>query len=120
MPTVASSLDCDKLRKICRQSVSKFGKPLSKPALGAALDLWNQAPLAGESFVDELPTAKPSTAQIVEARSRSYIDPTTGRLDAPGLGNDAATVRADQSRRTDEVMTRLKTQQQRRLIRLDK
>ena len=103
------------------QSVAKFGKPLSKPALGAALDLWNQAPLAGESFVDELPTAKPSTAQIVEARSRSYIDPSTGKLDAPGLGNDTATVKADQSRRTGEVMTQLEqTQQQRRLIQLDK
>lgn len=103
------------------QAVGKFGKPLSKPALGAALDLWNQAPLAGESFVDELPSANPSTAQIVEARSRSYIDPATGKLDAPGLGNDARKVEADQARRTDEVMGQLeKTQQQRRLEQLDK
>ena len=103
-------------KELQRQSVDKFGKPLSKPALGAALDLWNQAPLAGESFVDNLPTAKPNTAQIVEARSRSYIDPPTGKLDAPGLGNSPAQVEADQARRTAEVMTQLKkTQPQRRL-----
>ena len=108
-------------KELQRQSVDKFGKPLSKPALGAALDLWNQAPLAGESFVDNLPTAKPNTAQIVEARSRSYIDPPTGKLDAPGLGNSPAQVEADQARRTDEVMTQLKkTQPQRRLDQLDR
>ena len=102
------------------QSGSKFGQPLSKPALGAALDLWNQAPLASESFVDHLPTAKPSTAQIIEARSRSYIDPSTGKLDAPGLGNNPAQVEADQTRRTDEVLRQLEpTQQQRRLDQLD-
>ena len=102
------------------QSQQKFGKSLSQPALGAALDLWNQSPQAGESFVDNLPSAKPSTAQIIAARSRSYIDPSTGRLDAPGLGNNSAQVEADQTRRTDEVLSQLeKTQQQRRLDQLD-
>ena len=102
------------------QSVSKFGQPLSKPALGAALDLWNQSPRAGESFVDNLPSAKPNTTQIIEARSRSYIDPVTGRLDAPGLGNIPAQVEADQTRRTDEVLTQLEqTPQRRRLEQLD-
>ena len=106
------------------QSQSKFGQPLSKPALGAALDLWNQSPRAGESFVDNLPSAKPSTTQIIAARSRSYVDPSTGQLDAPGLGNNSAQVAADQSRRTDAVLHQLErsqklTQQQRRLKQLD-
>ena len=100
-----------------QRSQEKWGKPLSKPAIGAALDLWNQAPLAGESFVDELPSSNPTREQIVNARSRSYIDPTTGKLDAPGLGNDPAKVEADQQRRTDEVENQL---QQRRLDQLGK
>ena len=103
------------------QSVNKFGRPLSTPALGAALDLWNQAPLAGESFIDNLSSAQPSTAQIIEARSRSYIDPSTGRLDAPGLGNSPSKVEADQARRTDEVLRQLEpTQQRQRLDQLDR
>ena len=93
------------------QSVDKFGKPLSKPALGVALDLWNQSPLAGESFVDNLPSAKPSTRQIIEARARSYVDPSSGRLDAPGLGNNLTHVEADQARRTDEVLHQLERHQ---------
>ena len=77
---------------------AKFGRPLSKPALGAALDLWNQSPRAADSFIDHLPSAKPTTKQMVQARSRSYRDPVTGQLDAPGLGNDAEAVEADQAR----------------------
>lgn len=93
------------------QAKQKFNKPLSKPALAAALDLWNQSPKAGNDFVEHLPSATPTTAQIVDARSRSYIDPTTGKLDAPGLGG-VQEVRADQARRTKEVE---QTLQQRRL-----
>ena len=86
---------------------AKFGRPLSKPALGAALDLWNQSPSAADSFIDHLPSAKPTTEQMVQARSRSYRDPVTGQLDAPGLGNDAETVEADQARRTEAVLEQL-------------
>ena len=86
-----------------QRSQERWGQPLSKPAIGAALDLWNQAPLAGESFVNELPSPNPTSEQIVKARSRSYVDPATGKLDAPGLGNDPARVEADQARRTEAV-----------------
>ena len=104
---------------------AKFGKPLSKPAISAALDLWNQAPAAGEDFVNHLPSATPSVGQIIEARDLSYINPATGQLDAPGLGNDPGKVRADQTRRTGEVLHQLKknqkpTLQERRLEQLDK
>lgn len=106
------------------QAEAKFGQPLSKPALGAALDLWNQSPAAGESFVEHLPTAKPTGEQIVQARTQSYVDPSTGRLDAPGLGNRLEQVEADQARRTAEVLHQLArqqqpTQQQRQLDQLD-
>ena len=89
------------------QSVDKFGQPLSRPALGAALDLWNQSPSAGESFVSHLPTAQPTSEQIVKARSQSYLDPSTGQLDAPGLDNRYEQVEADQTRRTSEVIYQL-------------
>ena len=103
-------------RDIQAQAEQKFDRPLSKEALAAALDLWNQAPMAGDSFVENLPSATPTTEQIVEARSQSYIDPATGKLDAPGLG-DAQAVRADQTRRTAEVE---QTLQQQRLEQLNK
>ncbi len=99
-----------------QRSQERWGQPLSKPAIGAALDLWNQAPLAGASFVDELASPNPTSEQIIKARSASYIDPATGKLDAPGLGNDPAQVAADQERRTDEVLNQL---QQSRLEQLD-
>ena len=127
-PEAADQIQLARLRKaeqdLQAQSQSKFGRPLSKPALGAALDLWNQSPQAGESFVNHLPSAKPSTTQIIAARSRSYVDPSTGKLDAPGLGNRSAQVAADQARRTDEVLHQLErnqkpTQQQRRLEQMD-
>ena len=76
-------------------------------ALAAALDLFNQSPEAATDFVEHLSTANPTEAQIIEARSRSYVNPATGRLDAPGLGNDAQQVEADQARRTGEVVESL-------------
>jgi len=66
-----------------------------------ALDLWNQAPLAGQDFVRLLPTHDPTPEQIIEARSQSFIEPDTGALNAPGLGNSMPKVREDQQRRTD-------------------
>lgn len=89
---------------IQQKAVEKFGQPLSKAALANALDLWNQAPLAGDDFVQHLRTAAPSPQEIIDARSRSFVDPDTGRLDAPGLGNSEEHVRHDQTRRTDEVL----------------
>ena len=102
------------------QAEAKFNQPLSKPALGAALDLWNQSPAAGESFIEHLPSANPTGEQIVKARTQSYVDPSTGKLDAPGLGNRLEQVEADQARRTSEVLHQLaRQQQQRRLDQLD-
>lgn len=74
-----------------------------------AIDLANQAPLAamGEgAFVDRL---KECRRDLICARSRSYLDPRTGRLDAPGLGNNMFRVEEDQRRRAaaiDEVLNR--------------
>ena len=104
-PQEADQKQLNRLRKAEReiqaQAAGKFGQPLSEAALLTALDLWNQAPLAGQDFVTHLATPDPSPDQIIEARARSYIDPTTGTLDAPGLGNSMMNVEADQRRRTD-------------------
>lgn len=93
------------------KSQAKFGRELSTPALAAALDLWNQAPLAGDDFVGHLTTATPTGEQIVEARAKSYVNPNTGQLDAPGLGNDSGRVEEDQARRTGEVIYQLEKRQ---------
>ncbi|MGB7085369.1 MAG: hypothetical protein WBD47_07440 [Phormidesmis sp.] len=107
-------------KEIQAQAQVKWGQPLSKPAIAAALDLWNQSPQAADDFVAHLPSPAPNTAQIVWARSQSYVDPATGQLDAPGLGNDPSKVKVDQSRRTGEVMHQLeRASQQRRRLDLD-
>ena len=98
------------------QAEAKWGRGLSKSATAAALDLWNQSPEAAGDFIYHLPSPTPTTAEIIKARSQSYIDPQTGELDAPGLG-DSDAVRVDQTRRTEEVENAL---QQRRWRQLDK
>jgi murein DD-endopeptidase MepM/ murein hydrolase activator NlpD len=107
-PREADAKQIKRLRKaeqsIQQKAVEKFGQPLSKAALVNALDLWNQAPLTGDDFVAHLRTADPSPQEIIDARSRSFVDPARGQLDAPGLGNSEETVRHDQTRRTDEVL----------------
>ena len=43
------------------------------------------------------------TEAIVVARTRSYINPNTGRWNAPGLGNTEASITRDQRRRTEAI-----------------
>jgi len=94
-------------REIQTQAQGKFGQPLSEAALLTALDLWNQAPLAGRDFVKHLPTHDPTPEQIIDARAKSFVDPATGSLDAPGLGNDPSAVWSDQARRVNDALDSL-------------
>ncbi|MBE7384432.1 MAG: M23 family metallopeptidase [Leptolyngbya sp. SIO1E4] len=107
-PEEADAKQIERLRNaessIQQKAVDKFGQPLSKAALASALDLWNQAPLAGDDFVMRLSTADPSPQEIIDARSQAFINPATGQLEAPGLGNSIGNVRADQKRRVNEVL----------------
>lgn len=73
-------------------------------------DLANQAPLAAldtGGFIDRLYEVKNKGLQgdsaILEARTLSYIDPRTNKLNAPGLGGTLESVRRDQARRQDEI-----------------
>lgn len=108
-PEEADAKQLERLRKaeadIQQKAVDKFGQPLSKAALASALDLWNQAPLAGDDFVMRLTTADPSPQEIIDARSQAFIGPDG--LDAPGLGNSMDNVQHDQTRRTNEVLEQL-------------
>lgn len=81
------------------------------PFLAASFfDLFTQAPLAatGEmGLLDLLPQlAKAGLTRnaMIEMRVQSYVDPRTGRLDAPGFGNSRERLTADQARRTDALL----------------
>ena len=68
------------------------------------LDLHNQAPSAAADFIGHLPSHDPTPQALIEARANSFVNPATGQLEAPGLGNNPNTVRADQKRRVDELI----------------
>lgn len=111
-PEEADQKQQDKLNafraELNTQAIRKFGKPLSLDGAIAALDLFNQSEAAGRDFVKQLPTATPTKEQIITARSQTYINPATGQLDAPGLGNNEREVKADQTRRTEALLAPLK------------
>ncbi|HZI06727.1 MAG TPA: peptidoglycan-binding domain-containing protein, partial [Archangium sp.] len=59
-------------------------------------------------FLDQLPelARKGVTPEnIIDIRVRSYVDPSSGRLDAPAFGNDPVELRRDQTRRMDAIVS---------------
>ena len=92
------------------QAREKFGQELSKAALLTILDLHNQAPAAANDFIQHLPGHNPTPQALIEARTESFVNPATGQLDAPGLGNRPNTVQADQTRRVNELLPQLNSQ----------
>ena len=92
------------------QAREKFGTELSKAALLTVLDLHNQAPAAAVDFIEHLPSHDPTPQALIEARANSFVNPETGQLEAPGLGNSSSTVKADQKRRVHELMPHLNAQ----------
>lgn len=89
------------------------GLQLDEMELLNAIDLANQAPLAAlddqGNFNEHLARAKEQGLQgweaILFARRESFRNPTTGKWAAPGLGNDAARIEADQLRRLKAIET---------------
>lgn len=74
------------------------------------IDPANQSPLAAigrVGYIERLAEVKTwgleGTEAIVVARTRSYINPNTGRWNAPGLGNTEASITRDQRRRTEAI-----------------
>lgn len=82
---------------------------LTSKELLNGLDLANQAPLAAldRGYINWLSKAKIMGLQeeeaILWARTRSFLDPDTGRWNAPGLGNSIQTITADQTRRQQAI-----------------
>ena len=73
------------------------------------IDLANQAPLAAldRGYIDWLAVARQQPMgeadRIVWARTRAFLDPDSGRWNAPGLGNTLDSIRRDQTRRQQAV-----------------
>ncbi|MDX2099518.1 MAG: hypothetical protein SFW36_17200 [Leptolyngbyaceae cyanobacterium bins.59] len=69
------------------------------------IDLANQSPRAAldRGYIKRLKEARErgltGADAVIWARTHAYRDPKTGRWNAPGLGNTAASIRRDQSRR---------------------
>ncbi|MBD2106528.1 hypothetical protein [Nodosilinea sp. FACHB-13] len=95
---------------VLRQRALKHGLNLTLEETLNGLDLANQSPLAAigrVGYVERLAEAKANgyegSEAILVARTRSYINPNTGRWNAPGLGNTEAGIRRDQQRRANAV-----------------
>lgn len=73
------------------------------------IDLANQAPLAAldRGYIDWLEQARSlgmtGEEAILYARTRAFLDPDTGRWNAPGLGNTVASISQDQGRRMEAI-----------------
>jgi len=84
---------------------SAAGLSLTREETLNGLDLANQAPLAAldRGYIVWLKQAKQmgltGAEAILWARTRSFLDPDTGRWNAPGLGNSIASISHDQARR---------------------
>lgn len=90
----------------CQAARLEPGTPL---LAAAAFDLYTQSPGAATlpgGFLDQLgavAAAGVTPAALVDARCRSYVDPATGKLEAPGFNNDPDRLRADQQRRVQAL-----------------
>jgi hypothetical protein len=83
------------------------GVRLDKSALVNGIDLHNQAPLAAGDYINRLKECqgegKAGSDAVLCARAKSYVNPATGGLEAPGLGNSMDRVLSDQGRRMDAI-----------------
>lgn len=94
------------------EEAETLGVDLGIFELVAGVDLINQSPLAGKDYIQHLKdcqTQQPEPEKAVLcARMRSFVNPTTGELEAHGLGSYRSTVRKDQKRRLDAIQRVLK------------
>jgi|GEM_PF-384031 len=112
-PTEADQKQLARLKNqgdVLRQRALKHGLNLTLEETLNGLDLANQSPLASigrVGYIERLAEAKANGYEggeaILVARTRSYINPNTGRWNAPGLGNTEPSIRRDQKRRADAV-----------------
>jgi hypothetical protein len=90
---------------VLKQQAAEQGMELTLEEELNGIDLANQAPAAAlnRGYVQWLKQAHDlgmdGTEAILWARTRSFLDPDSGRWNAPGLGNTIDTIAADQERR---------------------
>jgi hypothetical protein len=96
--------------QMLQQKAAEQGLNLTLEERLNGLDLANQAPLAAldrGGYIDRLKEARDrglrGSEAILTARVNSYREPSTNLWDAPGLGNNEASIRHDQARRMDAV-----------------
>lgn len=96
--------------RMLQQKAAAQGLTLTLEERMNGLDLANQAPLAAldrGGYIDRLKEARDRGLRgyeaILTARVNSYREPSTNLWDAPGLGNNEASIRHDQARRMDAV-----------------
>lgn len=89
-----------------RQAAQAKGLELTLEEELNGIDLANQSPRAALSrggYIDRLHQAREmglqGTDAVLWARTRSYLDPDSGRWNAPGLGNNIYSITNDQERR---------------------
>jgi len=95
--------------KVLHHLAFEKGIILTKTELLNGIDLANQAPQAAldRGYIDWLATAKKMGLQgeeaIIWARTRAFLDPESGRWNAPGLGNSVQSITRDQARRQQAI-----------------
>ncbi|MEB3337306.1 MAG: hypothetical protein VKJ46_07595 [Leptolyngbyaceae bacterium] len=82
------------------------------------IDLANQAPMAAlgiDGYIDRLKQAHErgltGSEAVIWARTQSFISPTTGTWNAPGLGNTAESITYDQERRFRAILKALEAEE---------
>jgi hypothetical protein len=101
--------------EVLEQIAASYSMSMTLEEKMNGIDLANQAPAAAidqGGYVDWLADAKQKGLKgadaILYARTNSYINPKTGRLNAPGLGNNWGRVEQDQARRMGEISEALR------------
>ncbi len=105
-PEEADAKQLKKIRDVEKLILSRAadaGVTLNKTEILGIIDQFNQSEAAalGRNGTLDL---------IIKARSESYIDPDTGELDAPGLGNNMPQVIQDQTRRMEAIAESMRRQ----------
>jgi hypothetical protein len=93
------------------QEAEKLGVALNINLLVQGADLWNQSPQAGVAFVKNLQRCQQQEAQesaaVLCARMESYVNPSTGDVEAAGFANDPVLLQDDQYRRMQAIQLTL-------------
>ena len=114
-PTECDKLGLKRLQGFVPKMTEKAkqaGVKLDSEAIVNGADLVIQAPLAADDYITRLKQCqqqgKAGSEAVLCARTQSFINPATGRLDASGFGNNAHRLAHDQARRMGGIARTLK------------